>query len=187
MRRLTKVALVALAMSIAVLAWFAPNIYGNYRFKAICEKEGGLRVFHQLRRGVPWQSNSFGSYGVAGRGAVSFVRLPHPARGLLDYRYRSGPVDDDRSYEVTPADPSTQPVYEIRSIQEPLADELRLARSGYEVREIATDRLMLRWYQFRYELFDQDKTLLAAPSGVFCHKSGDFFELSNFNKYFINQ
>ncbi len=183
MRRAVKITLMVLAVPVAVLAYFAPNIHGYYRFKHFCETEGGLRVYHKLQRGVPWQANHFGSYSVASHGTVPFVRVDRLGE-LLDMRYRGGPAGNDRSYDIVPADLSVSPVYEIRLVNERLPDELRLGRSGYEVREIATGRLMVRWYQFGYGRFEQNRTLLAAPSGIDCHRSYNFFEAGNFKTYF---
>lgn len=185
MRRVVKVALVVLAVPLAVLAYFAPNIHGYYRFKQVCEAEGGLRIHHKLQKGVPWQTNSYGRYSVASHGVVPFVRVIRDGQ-LLDMRYRAGPTGDDRSYDVVPADLSVSPTYELKLVSERLPDELRLGRFGYEVREIATGRLMVRWYQLGYGLFEQDRTLLAAPSDISCHLSSAFFEASNFRTYFDN-
>jgi hypothetical protein len=184
MRRAVKITLMVLAVPVAILAYFAPNIHGYYRFKQVCESEGGLRIHHKLQRGVPWQSNFFGGYSVSSHGVVPFVRLVWFNRQLQDVRYRSGPAGDDRSYDAAPADLSVSPSYEVRLVTEMLPGELRLSRSGYEVREIATGRLMVRWYQFSYGRFDQGRTLLAAPSGIDCHRTYAFFEAGNFKTYF---
>lgn len=186
MRRVVKIALVVLAVPVAVLAYFAPNVHGYYRFKHFCETEGGLRIHHKLQKGVAWQAaNHRGNSSIASHGTVPFIRV-HRNGQLLDVRYRGGPPDYDRSYDVVPADLAVSPGYEIGFVNERLPDELRLGRSGYEVREIKTGRLMVRWYQFGYGRFDQDRTLLAAPSGIFCHDWNAFFKAGNFNTYFDN-
>lgn len=184
MRRAVKVALAVLAVPVAALVYFAPNIHGYYRFKQVCEAEGGLRIHHKLQKGVPWQANFFGSYIVSSHGLVPFVRAVGRNGQLQDLRYRAGPAGDDRSYDAAPADLSVSPHYEISLLTGRLPNELRLSRSGYEVREIATGRLMVRWYQFSYSRFDQDRTLLAASSGISCHRSDAFLEAGNFNTYF---
>lgn len=185
MRRVGKLALVVVAVPIAVLAYFAPNIHGYYRFKHFCETEGGLRIHHKLRKGVPWQADRFGRYDVASHESVPFVRVNRNGQ-LLDMRYRGGRAGDDGSYAVVPADLSVSPEYEIRFVDEQLPDELRLSRSGYEVREVATGRLMVRWYGFGYGRFDRDRTPLAAPSTISCHDVEAFFAGSSFSTYFDN-
>lgn len=183
MRPLTKAVLVVLAVPAAVLAYFAPNLWGYYRFTQYCEHEGGLRIHHKLKKGVPWQADHFGSYSVASHGTVPFIRVRRSG-ALFDMRYWAGPPDDDRSYHAVPSDLSVSPGYEIRLVRERLPDELRLSRTGYEVHEIATGRLMVSWYQFSFSRFDQDRTLLAAPSSISCHSGDAFFESSNFTSYF---
>lgn len=185
MRRVVKVAIAVLAVPVVVLAYFAPNIHGYYRFKHFCDTEGGLRIHQKLQKGVPWQTDNFGRYSVASHGTVPFIRVTRNGQAM-DMRYRAGPAGDDRSYDVAPADLSVTPGYEIRFVNERLPGELRLGRSGYEVREVPTDRLMVRWYQIGYSRFDQDRTLLAAPSDLRCHDWNAFFEAGNFSTYFNN-
>jgi hypothetical protein len=187
MSRLTNSALVVPAILLVVLGYFVPNIYGYYRFKVICDKEGGLRVHHKLRRGEGWAAHASGAYDVASfDDNVPFVRMPDRFGHLFDYRYRGGLPGDDRSYEATPANTALPVVYEIRSVSEQLSDETRLRRSGFEVREMTTGRLMIRWYQFGYSVFDQNRTLFAAPSLAICHPYNGFFEPLSYRSYFVD-
>lgn len=185
MRRVVKVALMVLTVPVAVLAWFAPNIHGYYRFQEICEKEGGLRIYGKLRKGEGWLADKYGRYDPASFEGVPFVRKPDSQGRVVDYKFKGGRPGDDRSYEATPADPSIAVAYQIKTVvRQPVPGELRLDRSGYEVSDVSTGQLLVRWYQFSYSRFDQNRTVLAAPSGVYCHLSNGFFEPANYQSYF---
>lgn len=187
MRLVVKVARVVLAVPVAVLVYFAPNIHGYYRFQQICEEEGGLRIYGKIRKGEGWLADEHGRYDPASFEGVSFVRKPDSHGRVVDYRFKGGRPGDERSYEATPANPSIAVAYQIKTVVGQLVPgELRLERSGYEVSDVSTGQVMVRWYQFRYSRFDRDRTLLAAPSGVYCHLSNGFFEPGNFNTYFDN-
>jgi hypothetical protein len=187
MRKSMKVAVIAVGVVVAGATYFAENIRGYYRFKELCETEGGLRVLHPLQKGVGWRVSSHGGgLEAASFRDVAFVRMPNAQGQLMDFRYRGGRSWDERSYEATPIDEAKPVIYEIKWTDERLPGERRTSRSGWEMREIATGRLMARWYQIGYSTFDQDRTLLAAPSGQACHRWNAFFTAENQAKYFAD-
>jgi len=177
-------AIIWVGVAVGVIGlYFSSNVRGYYRFKEICEKEGGLRVFHPLKKGAGWKAKKhWGHLMAAHLEHVAFVRYVDGAE--YDIRYRGGLVGLDESYDISLADEKKPVVYELVAINQSLAGETRTSRSGYEVREIATGRLMVRWYQIGYSTFDQDHTLLAAPSGQACYFAGDFSTPENQAKYF---
>lgn len=164
-----------------VLACFAPNIRGYYRFKHYCETEGGLRIYGKVRRGEGWLSDRYDAASFEG---VPFVRKHDRDGRLVDYRYKGGPPGNDRSYEVTPANAAAPVAYELSFVNQHVPGEVRLQRIGYELRAIDTGKLLLRWYQFGYRKFD--RTPLAMPYGVDCHSFESFFAPSNYFSYFID-
>jgi hypothetical protein len=176
------VAGVALAIGLVGL-YFADNIRGYYRFKELCETDGGLMVLHPMKKHVGWRGRK-GDYSFASFKDVAFVRYVDGAE--YDVRYRSGLISNDLSYDVSPASEAEPVLYEIRWISERLPNEIRTSRSGFEIREIATGRLMVRWYQIGYSTFNQDRTLLAAPSGQTCKDWRSFFAQESQPKYFSN-
>ncbi len=185
MRRVVKVALAVLAIPVAFFVYFAPNVHGYYRFKQMCEAEGGLRIYHKLQKGVPWQADPLTKYSAAAhQDLVQFVRVEEEGQ-LRDMR-RLGPKGNRDSYQTVPANVSLAPVYEVRLTLQRPPGEVRLNRASYEIREVDTGRLMVRWYEFGYSLFDQDRTLLAAPSNVVCHDSQAVFSESLFVTFFEN-
>jgi len=117
---------------------------------------------------------------------VAFGRYVDANGTLRDIRYRTGPIGAEASYDIVSADITKPVVYSLTMFTEAVPETHRTHRSGYEVREIATGRLMVRWTQVGYSTFDQDHTLLAAPSGQVCHSWHDFDNPENQAKYFAN-
>lgn len=189
MRPVVKVTLEILAVPALlitlVLAWFAPNIKGYYRWQHYCEAEGGLRIYHKLQKGVPWQTDHFGGWSVASHGTVPFVRVKRSGH-WVEMRYRGGAIDDERSYDAVATDAALATGYELRLVSERLPKELRLSRTGYEIRDIETGQLMVSWHRFTYSRFEQDRTLLAAPSRISCGGAEEFFDAKAFNTYFYD-
>ena len=175
----------ALAVVIALgllLTYFADNIHGYVRFKQLCDTECGLHVAQPLKKGLGWRARK-ADYSLAAWANVAFVRYLDVIE--YDVRYRSGPTSDERSYLVAPADETAKVTYELYWKNEPVPNESRLSRACYEVREASSKALMLRWCQIGYSTFNQDRTLLAAPSGQACHFAGDFFARENQSRYFV--
>ena len=177
-----------IALAAVLVGWyFADNIRGYYRFKELCRTDGGLKVINSLRKNVGWLAQSKdGGLIVASFKDVAFVRIPDASGRLFDYRYISGRIEEESSYDKVPANEAASVIYEVHRVDEPLLDEVRTNRSGYEIREISTKHLMVRWYQIGFRTFNQDKTLFAAPSGQACYSWDGFFVSENQAKFFSN-
>jgi hypothetical protein len=183
MRTLTKVAFFVLAVPVGILAYFAPNIRGHYRFKEVCNAEGGLRVHQKLKRNVGWLVTGADPTWPLTLEHVAFTRGKNRFGKVTDYRYLGGHGPMWRNSEE-PADLATSVAYEVRWINEQVPNELRLHKYGYEIRDITTGGILARWYQFNYGTFDQDRTILAAPSGVICHDRRQFSSPSTYERLF---
>ena len=178
---------IAIGIVVAIAAYFSDNIRGYYRFKELCETEGGLKVFHPMQKNVGWVAKKhWGHLSAAHMQNVAFARYVDGDGSEYDIRYRSGPIGDDRSYDITPADKNRPAIYSLVSFSEDVPGASRTSRSGYEVREISSGQVMVRWSQIGYSTFDQDHTLLAAPSGQVCHSWHDFDTPESEAKYFLN-
>ncbi|WP_129213137.1 hypothetical protein [Crenobacter cavernae] len=161
--------IVALCMGFVVL-FFADNIWGYYCFKAICKKEGGLRVYEKLEREVGWLAKDYGyARSAAVLKGVGFVRYKDSNDDhLYDIRYRGGHPGDDSSFDRQRADLLRPVVYGWKAVNERILGELRLSRTGYEIINLRTNQLAVRIYQFSYSKFNRKRTILAAPSGEAC-------------------
>ncbi|WP_028450738.1 hypothetical protein [Chitinibacter tainanensis] len=173
--------IIILAMVVGlILIIFNENIRGYYRFKAICEKESGLRVYQKLEQGVGWLADSYSNARyVATIQGVGFVRYVGQDGITYDLRYLKGHPGDDTSFDKKAADLTKPVLYSFKFVLEDIQGELRLARAGFEIRDvrslkhddsmkISTAKLVARIYRFDYSRFDQDKTILAAPSRITC-------------------
>jgi hypothetical protein len=151
-----------------VALYFADNIRGYYRFRQYCEQEGGLRVMALLEPGVGWTADRLYATTPALLPQVAFVRFTGKDGTRLDMKYVGGHPGREASYRIERADPAKQVVYQWMYINESLPSELRLGRSGYKIFDLRNNRLVATYYYFGYSKFDQDKTILAAPSGESC-------------------
>jgi hypothetical protein len=185
MRTLTKLAVLVLAVSVSTLAYFAPNIRGYYRFKEICDAEGGLRVHQRLKRNVGWLVIGGAPTWPLTLEHVAFTRGKNRFGKMTDYRYLGGYGPMWRNSEE-PANLAIPVAYEVRWINEQVPNELRLRKYGHEIRDITTGEILVRWYQFNYGTFDQDRTILAAPSGVVCFDYGQLQSSSTYEQLFEN-
>ncbi len=61
-----------------------------------------------------------------------------------------------------------KPVYQLENFSENLVNETRMSRGGYRIRDLRTNKILVIIESIGYGLFDQDKTILAAPSGNTC-------------------
>lgn len=161
--------------------YFASNIYGYYRFKSICAKEGGLKVYQPLQKSVGWliEKNSGGGDPLSMYSA-SYTRFKKDDGSFYDMTMKM-PIkepyfekDFDKYFEVNVSDISKQPAYELRQIYGAVPDGIRLSRHTIEVIEIATGKTLVAYQQFGYESFERKNTLLDAPSSSTCPKYANF-------------
>ncbi len=155
-----------------VALYFASNIRGYYRFKEICVRDGGVRVYQPLERDVGW---------TVGRGRMQDTGMPVVFPEVAFARYRN--EEDGQWYDVyrvpkvkvgddgfaqQPADLSKPVVYEYRSRNQDLKDELRMSATSKEVIDLRNSKVAATYTTFGYSQFEPSNTLLAAPSGSEC-------------------
>ncbi len=174
--------------------FFFDNIRGYYRFKELCAVHKELVVYQKLEPNVGWQIDLNKPYGkdiieeylyfmpqikffrfkdyrgrqiydgrFVGNSRVSWDKFDHLVRSTLN-----DTQEDPKNYAFLPANFEDKPVYQLENFSENIPNETRLARSGYRIRDLRTNQLMVVIERFGYGLFDQDKTILAAPSGHNC-------------------
>jgi len=159
-RRLSYIAFFVVGYS----AWKADVFWNYYQFKKLCAAEGGLNVFEPLKKGVGWETvwpatSVSGSMSYASQMPnVAFFRVkrteydPLPELGIgvpIDVRYLGGPPLPRGSYEFKPSDLSKAVVYQIvTDVQRERND--RISRFLFEVREVGSQKVMLRSTQFRF-------------------------------------
>lgn len=151
-----------------IVLYFFDNIKGYYRFKQYCEKEGGLKVYQPLEKNVGWLTKDYlYARTISSIDHVDFARYQDD-EGVFDLKYKGDKREVDSSYLKTLASDSKTVIYRWDRVNRMVPNELRLARSGYEIFDINTNKLMVRYYYFNYSRFDRSKTILDAPSSISC-------------------
>lgn len=152
-------------MVIFVLIWFAWKVdvfWNYYQFKQLCEAEGGLKVYEKLDKGRGWTVDKlfdseakFYAHTLTNagffraQGGVGFVPNGAKEKDLVDIRYLGGPTLPMTSYNISIADLSQIITYKIfTGVGRERSD--RVTRYWFEVRDVATTKVMLRSDQFRY-------------------------------------
>jgi hypothetical protein len=153
--------------------YFSDNVLGYYRFKKMCEKDAGLHVYQPLRRNLGWFVPE-GRIEAAGFpldfDGVAFVRYRNETDGRLYDVYRSSKSRiGDSGYLEKLANKNNEVIYrfEVRTIPE-LTNEQRMGAQHFEVIDMETAQLAVRYTRLGYRKFDTDKTVFGAPSGEEC-------------------
>jgi hypothetical protein len=171
MKPLTK-ALIGIAAIAALLGlYFASNIKGYYRFKEICEKEGGLKISETLILDKGWSSDKNGGLKPLALEGVAFVRF-EDGEGTQSgdwYRVKKQRVTDDR-FDKRPINPSNQIKYQYKTTVENMPNELRMQKIEESITDIENGRQVFLYRSFTYEQFERSRTILDAPSAVSCPK-----------------
>ncbi len=151
--------------------YFSPNLYGLYRFKAICGKEGGLRVYATLAVNELHLTEDGGGQYLSTFNGVRVGRSKDKKTGeWMDTKLVSArPLGPYSKYERSPSDLTQQPRYKWVWVDQKLTDELRLGRSGWEIYDLRTNALAVRYYTYGYHLFNPATVLLGAgPASDTC-------------------
>lgn len=160
--------------------YFFENIRGYYRFKELCDIEKPKQVIGKVDPNQGWQFESINRGNlvtsawlvnrIASLPNVKYVRFKdYEDHQTYDMRYIGGHPTLKSSYEIKPADITLQPRYLWRQIvNEEFPNELRSGRSGDQIIDLSTNKVVVNFTHIYYGTFDQNKTLLAAPSGNTC-------------------
>ena len=161
--------------------YFSDNIKGYFKFKHLCETEGGLKVYEKLERNVGWEvERKRNAYVPAYYENVAFVRFQDKSK-KIDIKYKEGPREFRKSFDFIDADLSLKTKYKYIYEDKRLDDRLLVSRTVFKVIDIESASTALEFVSFGYSMFDRNKTILAAPSATRCFKFdlamiGDNFE-----------
>jgi hypothetical protein len=161
-----------IGISLAAGLFFADNIRGYYRFKEICARDAGLRVYQPLERNVGWtvsggriEDTSMPIY----MNEVAFVRYRNETDDMLYDVYRVQKLKvGDSGYAQQAADLNKPVVYEYRSSHRDLKDEVRLGAWITEFIDLRTSKIAATYSEISYGKFNTENSILAAPSGEAC-------------------
>lgn len=200
---------------LAVLIFFFDNIKGYYRFKQLCDEHQELIVYKKLEPNVGWQvdtNKSISRDGIdsylyfipqikffrfqdrnerinhkiydgryVGTDRVPYEQFNHFVRSKLDDER-----EDPKNYEFLLANFDEKVVYQLERFSEHVPNESRVSRSGYRLRDLRANRVVVVLESIGYSLFEQDKTLLAAPWPVSCRPEPSIFSSEVHEKIFMN-
>ncbi|BCM24533.1 hypothetical protein [Methyloradius palustris] len=181
----SKPVLIIGACLLVVAIIFFDNIKGYYRFKELCETEKTKQVINKVEPNMAWIYNEgiptapSSVFKLAASPHVKFVRfLDYDDKQLYDITY-IGPEKPPRSevigyshhkefYAIKSADLTQKTVYAWKNINEEFPNELRTGRSGNQIIDMRTNKIVANLTVIGYSLFDRNHTLLDAPSGNTC-------------------
>lgn len=176
MNKITKILTWSAGVTLLLGLYFAGNIKGYYRFKELCEQEGGLRLYQPLERGVGWLSDGNHISNAAGMiyyDAVAFIRYRNKEDGQWYDVYRAKRLKvSDPGYLQQPADFRKPVIYQRKWSNKEMPGETRMGITKSEFFDLRTKQLVASYTLLAYSQFDQDKTILAAPSGMACPIGG---------------
>jgi hypothetical protein len=147
--------------------YFASNIKGYYRFKEICQKEGGLRVYQPLEKGVGWRVRIECSSCKEGYrdqsiyptfDGVAFLRFRDESSGALMDKILIPPTQLRGQYteKRTLADLSKPVIYEYIEIRKNVANETRLTSSEFQVIDQRSGKIVVTNKDFSYSFTNYD-------------------------------
>jgi hypothetical protein len=165
-KKLSKIFIWPLGIALAIGLYFSENIRGYYRFKEICAKEGGLKVYQPLEKGVGWQiPNSCKEckekYVDGFPGALSevkFIRLnQRDTLELVDrYKDTTKPKNTYDPYKEAVADMSDPVRYELREKRTNVWNEIRLSVDQFEVVDLRVNQVVVAYKDYSYRNFSYD-------------------------------
>jgi hypothetical protein len=170
-----------LVLAYTVYYWDA--ITGQWKFEALCKKEGGSRFYAPVEKDVGWEvvvsdgnKNAYESpfyfkY-------VSFVRFKDGDGSLKDVYIGKDKDARLRVYDIRPANINLNARYGYSVGSFVLPDDKRMSRSNTVLIDLRGGGLVATYTSFSYEWTSPDKTFINAPTSITCH--GDFGEYDLF-------
>jgi len=138
--------------------YFADNIKGYYRFKELCSKEAGLKVYQPLERDVGWFSDKNESgYLLYSYPSIAFVRYADKAQSFQDLIRTTEKKDSsDDGFRPQPADVSKQPMYVFRKTIEEVSNGSRMTHFKTAVTNLESGQPVVTYHDFTYRIFSPD-------------------------------
>lgn len=177
MKNLVKTIAYICIIPLLISLYFFDNIRGYYRFKELCDIEKTKQIVGKVEPNQGWildykngeSASKWTAFDIASLPHVKFVRFKQIRDNEMhDARYLGGHKDSKNSYEIKPVDLTQHPRYLWREIDENFPNELRTGRSGNQIIDLSTNKIVVSFTHIYFGTFDQDKTLLAAPSANVC-------------------
>ena len=172
MRRILKILVWPVGIALAIGLYFSDNIRGYYRFKEICAKEAGLRVYEPLQKGEGWQASGEidAGYLLHYYDGISFVRYSDDKKNLQDLVRTTVKKDfSDDGFRPQPVDSSRQPRYVYYEEFKKFDGEVRMNSRISTVTNIQSGKTVVTYQDFTYRLFNPD---WGSSGGTACSSFG---------------
>ena len=185
MHKNIKTTLMILIVPALITVFFFDNIRGYYRFKELCGQEKNKQVINKVEPFQGWvlndglPSSKWDAFRIASLPYVKYVRyLDYKDKQIYDVKYfgdkepAKNSITKNSSYEefydIKHADLNESPTYLWKKIIEDFPNELRTGRSGDQIVDLRTKKIVVNFTFIGYSLFERNHTLLDAPSGNTC-------------------
>lgn len=162
MKFILRTLMVLVLVVLLTLLYFSGNIRSYYRFKEICKNEAGLRVKEPIKSGEGWiapgiNGDSNARYLLGSYEGIQYVRYVKTNGIANDFALvKSAQGSGYINYAESSADVRLVPLYEFREIIQKVQTETRLNSYLSEVRNTTTNKLVIRYLNFTYRLFEPD-------------------------------
>jgi hypothetical protein len=160
MKPLTKAFIWIAAIASLLGLYFASNIKGYYRFKEICEKEGGLKVYQSLVKGEGWQlldstETSSAKYLLHVYDGIGFVRYRTAKGDEFDVTRQSQQRDSfgNLIYLESPSELALSPKYTYVEQRLIVEDSERIQRYRTSISDFSTKKILVDYQDFVYQPF----------------------------------
>lgn len=158
-KRIIKILVWPVGIALVIGVYFSDNIRGYYRFKEICAKDAGLRVYEPLQKGEGWLASGEidAGYLLHYYDEISFVRHLDDKKSLQDLVRTTVKKDfSDDGFLSQPVDSSRQPRYVYYEEFNKLDDEVRMNSRISRVTNIQSGKPAVTYQDFTYRLFNPD-------------------------------
>lgn len=161
-RKISQILAWHVGIALVIGLYFSDNIRGYYRFKEICAKDAGLRVYEPLQKNEGWQTSapnadSHAGYLLSYYPGISYVRYLDDGGVLRDLkRTDEKKARWDSGFRPQPIDESSQPQYAYDEEFKEVAGEVRMNKRTSKVTNIQSGKIVVTYQDFTYRLFNPD-------------------------------
>jgi hypothetical protein len=149
---------------LAAAAFFARDIRGYYEFHQLCEREGGLKVFEPLQRGVGWgipEGQADAAVLPVSFDEVAFVRFrSEKDENLYDVVRAPRIKNSDPGYAVSPADASREVMYRFDRQWADLPGDAPVEMLRFSVTNVKSEALAASYSHYSFGRQDSDSPWL---------------------------
>lgn len=145
------------------------SIIGQWKFKRLCETEGGPKFYIPIEKNAGWTVKEIGKYAYQSPfyfGQVAFSRYTNEKGETIDV-YGGGPRGN-RKYTFTPVDKTKKIRYLYRYVNGKYPNDKRFSWSRREVIDLQLNQIAASYTSIGYAWTTPERVILAAPTTQVC-------------------